>query len=236
MDLFFDQEDGGSLSGQLYEQLRDAIVGGRLRPGDKLPPSRQLAGQLGVSRHTVTTAYGRLVAEGYSAGRAGGGSVVAPASPAPSDDARPAAALHPSARFAGWSAYYVRPGPGCRFDLRAGLPDPALFSIAVWRRRVAAAITADRRPQYRDPAGQIGLRRAIARWISRSRSVIADEDTVIITSGAQHAIDLVARVLRPGSPRLARAGRLRGGRGTRLCAGGAAAALTRREGRRRAGR
>ena len=83
MDLFLDPEAAKPLTGQLYEQLRHAIAGGRLLPGDQLVPSRQLAGELGVSRHTVTTAYGRLVAEGYAEGRAGGGSVVATASPAP---------------------------------------------------------------------------------------------------------------------------------------------------------
>ena len=77
MDLFLDPGAGKPLTMQLYEQLRDAITAGRLHPGDQLVPSRQLAGELGVSRHTVTTVYGRLVAEGYAEGRAGGGSVVA---------------------------------------------------------------------------------------------------------------------------------------------------------------
>jgi GntR family transcriptional regulator / MocR family aminotransferase len=196
MDVFLDLETGKNLSGQVYQQVRDAIADGRLRPGDRLPPSRQLAEQLAVSRHTVTTAYGRLVAEGYTEGRAGGGSVVAATSPAQSRSGRPAASLSPSRRFAGWSPYIHGPGPGsgCRFDLRAGMSDPALFPAAVWRRRVSAAIAADR-PRYADPAGQARLRRAIAHWISRSRSVIADEDAVVITCGAQHAIDLVARVL-----------------------------------------
>src|SRR5215472_5881417 len=98
MDLFLDPEARESLTTQLYEQLRQAITGGRLLPGDQLVPSRQLADELGVSRHTVTTAYGRLVAEGYAEGRAGGGSVVASASPAPSRGVGHAAALRPSPR------------------------------------------------------------------------------------------------------------------------------------------
>jgi GntR family transcriptional regulator/MocR family aminotransferase len=195
MDLFLDEASRSSLSLQLYDQIRDAINVGRLTPGDQLLPSRQLAGQLGVSRHTVTTAYGRLAAEGYIQGRAGGGSIVAPASPRLPRDARLPSALRPSPRFAGWSPLYYPTPPGIRFDLSAGEPDPAMFPIDLWRRRVAAAIAADRRPQYGDPAGHIALRRAIASWISRSRSVTADEDAVIITSGAQHALDLVARLL-----------------------------------------
>jgi GntR family transcriptional regulator / MocR family aminotransferase len=195
MDVFLDPKSGTGLSGQLYQQLRDAIAAGRLRPGDRLLPSRQLAEQLEVSRHTVTTAYGRLVAEGYAEGRAGGGSVVSPTSSAPSRGGTPPGALRPARRFAGWSPYYQPPEPGCRFDMRAGLPDPALFPAAAWRGRVADAIAADHRPQYSDPAGLRTLRHAIAHWISRSRSVIADEDAVVITCGSQHAIDLLVRVL-----------------------------------------
>jgi GntR family transcriptional regulator / MocR family aminotransferase len=194
MDLFLDPEAGQPLTTQLYEQLRQAITGGRLLPGDQLVPSRQLAGELGVSRHTVTTAYGRLVAEGYAEGRSGGGSVVAATSPAPPRGATPEAALRPSPRFAGWSPYFRTPPYGCRFDLRPGLPDPALFPAALWGRRVSAAVTAED-SLYGDPAGKIRLRRAIAGWVARSRSVAAEEDTVVVTCGTQHAIDLVARVL-----------------------------------------
>ncbi len=194
MDVFLDPESGKPLTGQLYEQLRLAITRGRLLPGDQLVPSRQLADELGVSRHTVTTAYGRLVAEGYAEGRAGGGSVVATATPAPAPAAGAADGLRPSSRFAGWSPYFRRPSYGFRVDLRPGLSDPALFPAAMWRRRVAAAVDAEHR-EYGDPAGRIRLRRAIAGWVARSRSVAAGEDSVVITSGTQHAIDLVARVL-----------------------------------------
>jgi GntR family transcriptional regulator/MocR family aminotransferase len=198
MDLFLDPEATKPLAAQLYEQLRSAIAGGRLQPGDQLVPSRQLAGELGVSRHTVTTAYGRLVAEGYAEGRAGGGSMVASPSPAAPNRAGPAAALRPAPRFAGWSPYFRPPPYGCRFDLRPGLPDPALFPAASWRRHVAAAVSAEH-SLYGDPAGKIRLRRAVAAWVARSRSVTASEDTVVITCGTQHAIDLVTRVLlKPG--------------------------------------
>src|SRR6185312_5993555 len=194
MDLFLDPGAGKPLTTQLYEQLRDAITEGRLLAGDQLVPSRQLADELGVSRHTVTTVYGRLVAEGYAEGRAGGGSVVASASPVPPKGASPQAALRPSPRFAGWSPYFRPPPYGCRFDLRPGLPDPALFPAAQWRRQVSAAVGAEQ-SLYGDPAGKIRLRRAIVSWVARSRSVAATEDTVVVTCGTQHAIDLVTRVL-----------------------------------------
>jgi len=194
VDLFLDPEAGAPLTLQLYEQLRHAISGGRLLPGDQLTPSRQLAGELGVSRHTVTTAYSRLVAEGYAQGRAGGGSVVAPTPAPPPHAAGPATALRPARRFADWAPIFPIPSPSYRFDLRPGSPDPALFPAALWRRRLAAAAAADR-PVYGHPAGRTRLRRAIADWVARSRSVASGEDSIVITCGAQHAIDLVARVL-----------------------------------------
>ena len=169
MDLFLDPGAGKPLTTQLYEQLRDAVTAGRLLPGDQLVPSRQLAGELGVSRHTVTTVYGRLVAEGYAEGRAGGGSVVASASPVPPKGASLQAALRPSPRFAGWSPYFRPPPYGCRFDLRPGLPDPALFPAAQWRRQVSAAVAAEH-SLYGDPAGRSGCGGpSSAGWPGRDR-------------------------------------------------------------------
>jgi len=197
MDLFIDTASDRGLSAQLYQQIRDGISAGRLRPGDQLLPSRHLALQLGLSRHTVTTAYGRLAAEGFIQGRAGGGSIVAGfAAPAPGPALRPAAIM-PSRRFAGWTP---EPGllavPCCRFDLRAGIPDPRLFPADAWRRRADAASRRTAGPLPTGaPAGEFELRWAIAQWAGRSRSVVADASTVIVTSGAQHAVDLVARVL-----------------------------------------
>jgi GntR family transcriptional regulator / MocR family aminotransferase len=215
VDLFIDAA-GRGLSEQLYEQIREAIAAGRLRPGDQLPPSRDAARQLGISRHTVTTAYGRLVAEGFVCGRAGGGSFVAEL-PVPAFGAEPgrgsgpgygpgpgrglradsrSTAVVPSRRFAGWTpAGSPLQSAGVTYDLRAGVPDPRLFPAAVWQRKVKAATRPGRVPGTGDPAGEHGLRLAIARWIRRSRAVAAEAETVVVTSGAQHAVDLVARVL-----------------------------------------
>jgi GntR family transcriptional regulator/MocR family aminotransferase len=194
VDLFLSRGNGKPLAERLYEQLRLAIASGRLRPGDKLTPSRQLAGQLGISRHTVTTAYERLVAEGYVEGRAGGGSVVAAVKAPPPESARRAAVLRPARRFDGWVPFDLAPRSGYRFDLRPGLPDPALFPAAEWRRRLAAAVTADSLHPG-SPFGDARLRQAIAAWVARSRSVAADKETIVVTSGIQHAVDLVGRVL-----------------------------------------
>src|SRR5260370_26575196 len=73
-----DAQDGEGLTRQIYAQLRAAILDGRLRAGDRLPPSRVLAAELGVARLTVATAYDWLRAEGYVFGRVGAGTFVAP--------------------------------------------------------------------------------------------------------------------------------------------------------------
>jgi GntR family transcriptional regulator/MocR family aminotransferase len=194
VDVFVDPNDPRPLTTQLYEQLRDAIVEGRLGPGDRLAPTRTLAADLGVSRSTVTEVYGRLVAEGYIEGRSGRGSTVAAITP-PSIRPRPTAAvLMPTARAAAVALYGSRPAAEAMFDLRPGSVDPSLFPSSNWRRCMLKAL-AHVAPQYGDPAGTTELRSALARWVTRSRGVAATADEVVVTSGSGHAIDLLARVL-----------------------------------------
>ena len=194
MDLFVDRSDRRPLSAQLYDQVRDAIADGRLRAGDPMLPSRQLAAELRVARHTVTTAYGRLTAEGFLAGRAGGGSVVAGTAPPPTARPRRARALRPAPR---WSGRLPRPlidEALIEFDMRPGRPDPTIFPFDPWRRevmRAAAAVV----PDAEQPIGTSALRQSIAQWVARSRSVVADPQTIVVTMGAQHAIDALCRVL-----------------------------------------
>ena len=95
MDLFLDPMLTGAKTSELFEQLREAIVSGRLAAGDRLPPTREVAGQLAVSRNTVTTVYGRLAAEGYIEGRAGAGSYVRPGLSSASRSLQQPAALEP---------------------------------------------------------------------------------------------------------------------------------------------
>jgi GntR family transcriptional regulator / MocR family aminotransferase len=187
------------LAGQVYRQVRAAVLERRLRPGDRLPSSRELAARLGVSRNTVVVAYDRLVAEGFLAARGGVGTRV-------SDQVRALAV--PGARTVdAWLP--VRPvwglvpdppelmGPQPRFDFRAGIPDAREFPFATWRALMAKQFrrSAIRSGAYGDPAGDLGLRDATARHIAVSRGVRATGADVVVTSGVQQAIDLLARVL-----------------------------------------
>jgi len=195
MELFLDPTPGRGATAALYEQLRAAIVEGRLSNGDRLPPSRELAAELGISRHTVTTVYGRLVAEGYLEGRAGGGTHVSFAAESERRRRR-SAALRPLSVPADRS--FTEPPPPDGADLRIGLPDPALFPLVDWRRCVVTALQVAPTRGV-PPAGVPELRRTLARWIARSRGVEADPANVVVTASAQQAVGLVARVLvRPG--------------------------------------
>src|SRR3954451_10523863 len=139
MDLFLDPDRAGTTSHDLFEQLRAAILTGRLAVGDRLPPTRDVAAELGISRSTVTTVYGRLAAEGFIEGRAGAGSFVARVATAP-DPSRPAA-LEPTPRIVApdvWPAGEPDRSP-VRFNCRSGVPDPGLFPTVAWRQCLVSA-------------------------------------------------------------------------------------------------
>ena len=185
----------------LHRQIRAAIVDGRLAGGVRLPTTRELAGQLGVSRNTVVAAYEHLASEGYLVSRQRAGTFVATHTPrrgAVSGASRsPSPGLLPDAwrGVEPWSGEAMRPGP--RYDFRVGLPDHAQLPWADWRRlSVRAQREFARAPRaYTDPAGEPALRAAIAGHVSASRAVACSADDVVITSGAQQAFALLAELL-----------------------------------------
>lgn len=199
MELHVTLEGRGDLTAQVYRALRDGVRGGRLRPGDRLPPTRELARRLGISRNTVATAYERLVAEGFLVGRVGAGTFVsaeAAPGPGPVRTAQAPAGLRPRA---GWTFAPWRPGAarhGVRYDFQVGVPDVRLFPYDTWRRLIGQELRPGRtRGAYADPAGLPALRAAVARYVGFARGVRADAADVIVTGGAQQALDLLARVL-----------------------------------------
>jgi len=198
VELHVTFEDRHDLSGQIYRQIRSAILDGRLRAGAPLPPSRDLAGRLEVSRNTVNVAYERLAAEGYVSGRVGAGTFITGVLHPVGSAHVGSAATQPAARalWADIPLPRVALGPGI-MDLRPGLPDFALFPFQAWRRLLSAQFRASamRNSEYGDPAGHPGLRSAIAAHIGVSRGVRVKPDDVLVTNGTQQAIDLIARVL-----------------------------------------
>jgi GntR family transcriptional regulator/MocR family aminotransferase len=201
MDPHISLAGGGDLTARIYRQLLDAILDGRLRPGERLPPTRELARSLQVSRNTVAVAYERLTAEGFLTGRVGAGTYVAQASGELTRSAPRGSVVQPARR---WREPVLvdRTERRVRYDFTVGVPDVGLFPLATWRRLVGAALQppALRAATYADPGGHAGLREGIARYLGVSRSVRASAGDVLVTQGAQQALDLIGRVLiEPGT-------------------------------------
>jgi GntR family transcriptional regulator/MocR family aminotransferase len=189
--------------------LRDAIAEGRLAPGDALPSSRDLAAQLGVARNTVLAAVAILADEGVVETRPAAGTFVAAsavASAAASAAARPQQAAPGAYPFplTDWArrlpsrlGVVEGAGAGAPLDFRPGLPDLRTIPFDEWRRSAARKLRTlrARLGSYGEAQGDARLREEIARYVARSRGVACGVEDVIVTSGAQQALDLVARVL-----------------------------------------
>ena len=204
MDVHVSLVGRKNLSGEIYRQLRRAILEGKLRPGDRLPPSRELARRLSVSRTTATVAYDRLAIEGFVTSRAGSGTFVSKRVgrtrfAASTERGEGVLQARPIWDAIPLPAPFAKPA---QFDFRPGLPDASLFPHRSWARFVARAVRARAVASgvYADAAGQQDLREAIVRHIGVSRGVEAAPEDIIITNGTQQAIDVVARtLLSPGN-------------------------------------
>jgi GntR family transcriptional regulator/MocR family aminotransferase len=196
----------------LYSALRTEILEGRLRPGARLPASRELARQYRFSRGTIVAAFEQLAAEGYVEGSVGSGTYVSrvlpeqrlqvghTSSPGVAPSRRPSRRLSSHAKrvtpFTGFEAGPVR-------AFRANLPELRLFPTALWTQITARRL---RRASMGlliecETMGYPPLRRAIADYLGMSRGVRCVPEQVAIVSGTQEALDLAARVLiDPGDP------------------------------------
>ncbi len=203
MDLHVSLAGRGDLADRIYRQLLDAILDGRLRRGERLPPTRELARRLAVSRNTVTAAYDRLTADGFLTSQVGAGTFVCsePVSRYRSRTA-PRGGVRPRPLWRAIDPADAEDSAESEFDFQVGIPDSGLFPLETWRRLVAGELrsSAIRSTGYDLAAGHPGLRAAIARYVGVSRSVRASAEDVLVTQGAQQALDIVGRVLiEPGA-------------------------------------
>lgn len=198
----------GALGRQLHRQLREAILDGRLAAGAQLPATRRVADALGIARNTVVAAYDLLVAEGYALAHAGSRAVVADvaARRAP----KPRAPVGPDRRINPlWATALLQPSPPRALperSFRLGIPEHRLFPHEAWRRLSAQALRRWAKAPFGYPpsAGLPELREAIAAHVAFARAVACAPEDVVVTSGAQQAFDLLARVLVvPGRTRVA---------------------------------
>nr|WP_245660915.1 PLP-dependent aminotransferase family protein [Polaromonas jejuensis] len=192
---------------ELYELIKGEILEGSLSGGSRLPPSRVLGQELGVSRNTVLYAFDQLLAEGYVTATVGRGTFVAdvPLRPArhPSlDPAAPFGELPASSSptlSARGTQLLARRGASDRQwgAFAAGVPDVSLFPRKVWLRLLNRHW---RRPSsetlsYSTVGGHPALRRALAEHLHLARSVRCEPEQIVITSGIHQAIDVVSRLL-----------------------------------------
>lgn len=200
----------GTRAHDLHAQLRAAILDGRLPAHSPLPATRKVAEALGVARNTVVTVYDLLIAEGYLIPRKGARPQVAEFArrrlPKPS---RAGAEIEES-RFAPiWRTPFLQPSPARVLperNFRLGIPDHRHFPHAVWRRLMAQVLRKSAREPfaYAPSQGIPALREAIAQHVAFARAVACTADDVIVTSGAQQAFDLIARLLvTPGQTKVA---------------------------------
>jgi GntR family transcriptional regulator/MocR family aminotransferase len=193
------------LQQQIYASIRQAILDGVVVPGTRLPSSRALAGDLGVSRTTTLLAVQQLQAEGYLTARRGSGTSVAAELP---DDLvqrrgpRPAAkAKHPALSRRGMTVV-ASPQGAQRLDgppraFRLGTPAVDRFPVALWSRLVSRRLRSVTAAQldYGDPAGLRPLREAIADHVQVARGTRCDAEQVLIVAGAQQGFELICRLL-----------------------------------------
>lgn len=193
----------GPLFRQIYEGLREAIVTGSLKAGEKLPATRALAEHLSVSRTTAVLAYEQLLAEGFIEGRGGSGTYVSAAFPVRPVSAQQSSVPIALSRFGSVVTTSVSPPPQekprltPRYDFAFGRSDLDLFPFASWRRLLLRCVRnfSMRAYDYRHPSGSMALRERIAMHLERARAVRCEASQVLIVNGSQQALDLACRVL-----------------------------------------
>ena len=201
MHLHLQLDGRGPLRAQLTRALKSAVFLGRVGQGGRLPATRLLARELGVSRNTVLAAYDQLRAEGFVDGRGGSGSYVVPRLRAVKSSTRVSAELPAQSAFARRAReihdHQHMPGrsiPGMRYSFQYGVPVTNPVLTTAWARELAhaAAYTA---PGYAMSQGLPSLREAVCEYLARRRGVQAAPEDVVIVGGTQQAVALSARVL-----------------------------------------
>jgi GntR family transcriptional regulator / MocR family aminotransferase len=207
--LALQREGGEAMHRQLYSTFRSAILDGGFAPGTRLPSTRALADDLGVSRTTVLQAFERLVSEGYATARSGAGTRVAMSlnttahrrsairvegrgTRAPEREPRLSRASH------AMIDEFKSPRPPHRMvPFALGYPAIDEFPVALWARLIGRLwrTRASEMLSFTDIRGYPPLREAIAHYVMTARGVRCTAEQVIVVNGAQHGIDLMARVL-----------------------------------------
>src|SRR5262245_56899749 len=216
--ITFDQRSTTPLHRQLYDELRRAILTGRLKPGERVPSTRTLSQSLGVSRTTVTQSYEQLLSEGYLRSSTGSGTFVGCELPdellksGPVETSRSAAGGQDNGRqndrrqieLSSYGASitdslpFEPPEPEAPINFKCGRPALEEFPLQQWRRLILKHYRANDLSllDYADGSqGYEPLREAIAGYLRHARAVTCAADQVVIGNGAQQALDLIAKLM-----------------------------------------
>lgn len=202
-NLQLNNDSEQTLFQQIYHQIREAILEGALKPGDRLAASRKLAKQLGVGRVTVLQAYDQLQEEGFIETREGSGSYVTSQIPSlPPSPSEPDYSFTP--QLSPWGQRVLaqqllnkRENLRLDIDFGFGRSFSHIFPYDIWRRLLARYLSTDdiMLSRYGSVAGFSPLREAVAAYLARQRGVRCQAEQVVIVSGAQQALDILTRLL-----------------------------------------
>lgn len=187
--LYIDRTSGTPLYLQLYRQLLDQIISGKLPAGHLLPGSRTLAADLGIGRNTADNAYGQLAMEGYIQAESGRGfrvmtlpKLLSEDTPPPTPCQKPSTVSH------------------ITYDLIYGRMSPRDFPFSQWRKELLAVLDDESRGEinsYPNHKGDILLREQLSKELFQSRGVTCSPEQIIITSGLQGSLEILCKLLYP---------------------------------------
>jgi GntR family transcriptional regulator/MocR family aminotransferase len=187
--LTLNANDQAPLYKQLYNQIREQVLSGKLLADSRLPSVRDLATELSTSRNTIEGAYQELYAEGYIYSKPRSGYFVS----ALDQEAAPLSLSHDS------RADKQPPGPPSIFtyDFHPARLDPESFPTALWRKCFIDSLSQNSQQlvQYGERQGYWELRCSLRNYLERSRGVLCDPDQIVICAGLQESLDIVAHLL-----------------------------------------
>jgi GntR family transcriptional regulator / MocR family aminotransferase len=201
-----DRDDSTPLFRQIYLQVRSAILSQALRPGSKLPSTREVASQLGIARASVVSAYEQLLAEGYLSGKVGSGTYISSDLPEPMERrvrrpaVDPAAAARQIRLRAQPQIFESVAGPDGQSEARPfnlGCSRVDARTVEAWRKigRREFRSLSPIHLGYSDARGLVELRQTICDYLRAARGVSCEPEQILVTAGTQHAIDIAIRVL-----------------------------------------
>lgn len=189
-DIELSPDKHQSLQNQLYQAIRSRIISGRYPAGLKLPASRRIAEELGISRNTVLLTMDHLEAEGYVEAKKGAGTFVTEMIPDNFSEADQKIYSRPKIKS---TQKEKRLSPSAYFA--PGVPDLEAFPLTIWKKLLKLHSGRTALMGYDSNQGYAPLRAALAQYLRTSRACDCHEDQIIITDGAQQALSLAAQVL-----------------------------------------